>query len=129
MGTGAFSGGLAARGATRACGGSVLLRRQFFFLIGVSLVRLLDVGRVLFGGRLLGVGRILFGVHLLSVGQGFLDQAQDELPLGELPAQAGAFPFQVGFDPLEEFFGDLECQSSSYFLRFFSSRNIRPADW
>ena len=89
-------------GATRACGGLVFLREQFLFLIGVSLVR------SVLGVRLLDAGRILFGGRLLSIGQGFLDQAQYEFPLGELPAQADAFPLQVGLDPLEEFLRDLE---------------------
>ena len=45
--------------------------------------------------------------------QGLLDQSQHELPLGQLPASALGLALQVGFDPLEKGFRDLEGHRSA----------------
>src|SRR5699024_8523558 len=49
----------------------------------------------------------------LCLSQGRLDQAQDKLPLGHLPPQAGTFVLQVPLDPLEKFLRNLECHRSA----------------
>ena len=46
-----------------------------------------------------------------------LDHAQDELPLGDLSAEAGALALQVGLDPLKKFLRDLEGHRSGFLIR------------
>ena len=48
----------------------------------------------------------LVHVHRLAHVQHSDDCVQDELPLGDLPAQAGALSLQVRLDPLKKFFID-----------------------
>lgn len=75
------------------------------------------LGLVLGVGGLAGADAGFLGGQPLGLVQRLLDQAQDELPLGVLPAGAGALPLQVGLDPLEEVLGDLECHRSGVIVR------------
>ena len=61
-------------------------------------------------------GNEVSGLCLDAV-QRFFDEAQHELPLGVLLAGPLGFPLQVGLDPLEEGFGDLEGHRSSAVVR------------
>ena len=56
---------------------------------------------------------LLWGQAGFGFRQRPLDQAQDEVPLGELYAGPSRFSGQVGLDALEEFLGDLECHRSA----------------
>ena len=53
------------------------------------------------GRPLLQLRGILHGLLLRRL-QGLLDQAQHELPLGQLPARVGCLTLQVRLDPLEQ---------------------------
>lgn len=71
-------------------------------LAGVLAVLLGLLGVLAVPLGLLGVLGILLGLAgVLGGGQGLLDETQDELPLGVLPAQPQALPVQVLLDALE----------------------------
>lgn len=91
------------------CGGLLLFRGQVLLLGGGGLTWAV-VG---FSGGLAG----FFGGLPLGLVQRFFDEAQHELPLGVLLAGPLAFPLQVGLDPMEEGFGDLEGHRSSIVAR------------
>lgn len=96
----------------------LLLRSRPHRTAGVLAVPLGLVGVLAILLGLLGVLAVL--LHLAGVlggGQGLLDESQDELPLGVLPAQPKALPVQVRLDALEEFLRDLERHRSAAVVR------------
>ena len=71
-------------------------------------VLLLGLGAAVLRPGLTGADTGLVHVHRLTHVQHSDDCVQDELPLGDLPAQAGALSLQVRLDPLKKFFIDLD---------------------
>ena len=71
-------------------------------------VLLLGLGAAVLQPGLTGADTGLVHVHRLTHVQHSDDCVQDELPLGDLPAQAGALSLQVRLDPLKKFFIDLD---------------------
>ena len=68
---------------------------------------------VVLRGFLGALRALLWGQAGFGFRQRLFDQAQDEVPLGELYAGPSRFSGQVGLDALEEFLGNLECHRSA----------------